>query len=125
MAQDDGPSPARDRTDLAEDRTLLAHERSYAGWVRTGLASLGIGLGLNVLFRSLEPTWVAKAIATGFFMIGVFIFISAQRRARRALSRLEPHWISELSAIRIRPLTAILVGATGLLTAAIWLLVPA
>lgn len=123
MDRDD--NPARDRTDLAEDRTLLAHERSYAGWIRTGMASLGIGLGLNALFRSLEPTWVAKAIATGFFLMAVFIFISAQRRACRVLERLHAHWISELRPVRIRLLTWVLVSVTCVLIVAIWLLVPA
>lgn len=115
---------AQTRTDLAEDRTVLAHERSYAGWVRTGMASVGIGLGLNALFRSLEPTWVAKAIATGFFLVAVFIFISAQKRACKILSRLQVHEVSELSPVRIRSLTTVLVIITLALTAAMWLLIP-
>ncbi len=76
---------AQDRTDLAEDRTLLAHERSFAGWTRTGMAAVGIGLGFNALFQMLEPSWVPKAIATIFLFIAVFIFISAERRAARAI----------------------------------------
>jgi len=31
------------RTDLSEDRTLLASERNFGNWVRTGLASVGVG----------------------------------------------------------------------------------
>jgi putative membrane protein len=55
---------AADRTDLAEDRTVLAHERSFASWLRTGLASVAIAVGFNALFRTMEPDWMAKAIAT-------------------------------------------------------------
>ncbi|MET1756585.1 DUF202 domain-containing protein [Novosphingobium sp. RD2P27] len=116
---------AEDRTDLAEDRTVLAHERSYAGWVRTGMAAVGIGLGLNALFRSLEPAWVAKGIATGFFVIAILIFFSAQRRACRIVGRLQPHTVSELGPVRIRIMTWSLVTVTVVLAGAIWLLVPA
>lgn len=116
---------AEDRTDLAEDRTVLAHERSYAGWVRTGMAAVGIGLGLNALFRSLEPAWVAKAIATGFFLIAILIFFSAQRRACRIVGRLQAHSVSELGPVRIRFMTWSLVIVTVVLAGAIWLLVPA
>ncbi|MBB3991179.1 DUF202 domain-containing protein [Croceicoccus naphthovorans] len=52
MADDNLPDDHAERkTDLAEDRTLLANERTFAGWVRTGLASVGIGLGFHALFE--------------------------------------------------------------------------
>lgn len=41
MAQDDRNGLAEKRADFAEDRTVLAHERSFTGWVRTGMASGG------------------------------------------------------------------------------------
>lgn len=65
---------AEDRTKLAEDRTVLAHERSFAGWMRTGMASVGIGLGFNALFRTIDPQWVPKTVATAFLAIAIFIF---------------------------------------------------
>ncbi|HEY9553776.1 DUF202 domain-containing protein [Allosphingosinicella sp.] len=40
---------------MAEDRTVLANERTFAGWVRTGLATIAIGLGFSALFRQMEP----------------------------------------------------------------------
>ena len=122
---DDKEDLAKARTNLAEDRTVLAHERSYAGWVRTGMASVGIGLGLNALFRSLEPVWVAKAVATGFFVVAVFIFISALQRASKILGRLESHTVSELGLIPIRLMTWALVAITTVLAVVMWVLVPA
>lgn len=113
---------AQDRTDLAEDRTLLAHERSFAGWTRTGMAAVGIGLGFNALFQMLEPSWVPKAIATIFLFIAVFIFISAERRAARAIGRLEAHRIATLAPVRLRLLTWALASATVALGASIWIL---
>ena len=58
MAQDDPPKNedpsthwAEFRTDLAEDRNIMAMERTFAGWMRTAFAAIGIGLvGLLSLF---------------------------------------------------------------------------
>lgn len=113
---------ARDRTDLAEDRTLLAHERSFAGWVRTGMAAVGIGLGFNALFHTLEPFWVPKAIASVFLLIAGFIFVSAERRASKAISHLEAHRVAALAPIKMRLMTWILSAAALALGMAIWLL---
>ncbi|MFO6446047.1 YidH family protein [Erythrobacter sp. NE805] len=114
---------ADDRTDLAEDRTLLAHERSFAGWMRTGVAAVGVGLGFKALFRTLEPSWVPKGIASIFLLIAVFIFISAERRARRAIDRLEAHRVAALAPVRLRLMAWVLTLATLALGATIWTMV--
>jgi putative membrane protein len=62
--QDEPSAPlAQFRTDLSEDRTMLANERTFASWMRTGFAGIGIGLAFNALFTRMEPEWVPKAIA--------------------------------------------------------------
>jgi putative membrane protein len=123
MSEHDRSDMAESRTDLAEDRTVLAHERSFASWLRTGMASVAIALGFNALFRSLEPTWAAKAIATVFLIIAIFIFTSAERRACSIMAKLQPHRVAALKPLRIRVMARALVGATLALTAAMWLLV--
>ncbi|MBI1402505.1 MAG: DUF202 domain-containing protein [Porphyrobacter sp.] len=114
---------AQDRTDLAEDRTILAHERSYAGWLRTGMAAIGIGIGFNALFGTMHPTWAAKGIATAFLLAAAQIFLSAERRARRAFGRLDAHAVSTLKPLRIRILSWALAVLSLALVLAIWLLV--
>lgn len=123
MSEHDRSELAESRTDLAEDRTVLAHERSFASWMRTGMASVGIALGFNALFRSLEPTWVAKAIATVFLLLAVFIFISAERRACSIISKLDAHKVVTLRRVRIRLIAWAFAVATLGLIAAMWLLV--
>jgi len=123
MGSDSRDDLAQDRTDLAEDRTILAHERSFAGWVRTGMAAIGIGLAFNALFEALEPAWVPKAIATAFLVLAGFVFLSAERRARRMLGRLDAHLVSSLKPVRIRMLAWFLTLLAGALAAAIWLLI--
>lgn len=117
-----GEDLAQDRTDLAEDRTVLAHERSFAGWVRTGMAAVGIALGFNALFQMVEPKWIAKLIASIFLLIAIVIFLSAQRRACRAIGRLEAHKVAALAPMRIKLMAWSLTVATTALGYALWFL---
>ncbi len=121
MSAEDRTDLAESRTELAEDRTVLAHERSFAGWVRTGMAAVGIGLGFNALFRTMEPSWMPKVIATSFLLVAIYIFVSAERRARSIIGRLESHNVTVLKPMRIRLLAWALVGATAALAAALWI----
>lgn len=113
---------ARDRTDLAEDRTLLAIERTFAGWMRTGMAAVGIGLGLNALFQAMQPAWVPKAIATAFVTIALLIFYLAERRASAVLARLNAHEVQSVGRADLRLMAWLLSTATVALIAAMWLL---
>ena len=122
MARDERQELAESRTDLAEDRTILANERTFAGWMRTGLASIGIGLGFHALFAMIEPPWVPKAIASAFLLVGIFVFIVAERRASAVMKRFHPHQIEMLRPINIRLVTWAVVGATLALATGIWVM---
>lgn len=113
---------AEDRTDLAEDRTLLANERTFSGWARTATACIGIGLGFNALFTPVDPTWVAKAIATAFILLGIFLVIAAERRARALHKRLTAHRVAGVSPINFRIMAVAITTAATALIIAIWLL---
>ena len=109
------------RTDLAEDRTILANERTFAGWVRTSLASVAIGVGFHALFPKLEPPWVPRAIATGFLLLAIVIIMLAERRAAAVTDRLSATVVETARTMNFRLLaTAISIGAAAL-AAAIWL----
>lgn len=82
---------AQERTEWAEDRTVMANERTFAGWMRTGLSSIAIGLGFKAIFRSFEPTWIAKFGSSIFILIAIFIFYNAYQSASKVLSRMEAH----------------------------------
>jgi putative membrane protein len=112
---------AEERTDLAEDRTLLANERTFAGWMRTGFASIAVGVGFNLLTK-LEPIWIPKAIATAFLLIGMAIFIAAERRACSVVRRLHTHEVETVRIRYLRMITAAAVSATLALIGALWLL---
>ena len=93
---------AQDRTDWAEDRTVLANERTFAGWMRTGMASLAIAVGLRALFKEVEPTWMAKSVATIFIVIAIFIFWAAQDSAAKTQKRLNDHHANAQTNMRLK-----------------------
>ena len=113
---------AQARNDLAEDRTALANERTFAGWMRTGLAAIGIGVGFHALFSDFDPTWVAKAVATLFILIGVVIFCTAQHRATEIRKRLDTHQVRRVSRTNLRILAILTSAGAAILIAGIWLL---
>ena len=113
---------AEARTQLAEDRTLLANERTFAGWLRTGLAAVAIGLGFNALFRTIEPAWIPKGIATIFLLIGIFVVLAAKRRACAVVERLQTHEIETFKLMNLRLVSWAMTAATVGLVAAIWTL---
>lgn len=112
--------PDFSRTDLAEDRTILAYERTFAGWMRTSLACVAIGVGFHALFPKLEPPWVPRAIATAFLLLAILVIILAERRATAVMGRLSAHVVVTAQGINLRLFAgAISAGATALI-AAIW-----
>jgi putative membrane protein len=113
---------AKSRTDLAEDRTVLANERTFASWFRTGLGAVGIGLGFQALFSKIEPAWVPRSIATTFLLLGIFLFVAAERRACQVLERLSVHSVKPFRNRRLRLITIVSSLAVAALVAALWLL---
>lgn len=119
MDQDDRESLSR--TDLAEDRTILANERTFAGWMRTSLASVAIGVGFHALFPKLEPPWLPRAIATGFLLLAIVVIVLAERRAAAVLGRLDANVVETARAMNLRVIAAAVSLGAAALVAAIWM----
>jgi putative membrane protein len=117
-----GGGSAQERTDLAEDRTVLANERTFASWFRTGFAAVAIGLAFQALFLRMEPSWVPRAIATLFVCLGMFLFVAAERRACKVLSRLSAHQVNAFNHGRLRLMMIVANAGAAALIAAMWLL---
>lgn len=111
--------------DLAEDRTVLANERTFAGWMRTSLASVAIGVGFHALFPAMSPSWVPRAIATAFLLLAVAIIIMAERRAAAVMDRLSAHVVETVKPMNLRTLAGAIAAGAIALICAIWLASPA
>ena len=67
----------------AADRTVLAAERTYAAWVRTGLVSLVAGVGAKTSLGSVLPEWAILFNATLLVLFSGFCFAVAVWRDLR------------------------------------------
>jgi len=105
-----------------QSKNNLANERTFAGWMRTGLAAVGIGLGFNALFGKLEPFWVPKAIASIFMIIGIFIFWVAQRNGCAVQGRLNCHHATPVKPTNMRIISGLMGTGAVTLIVAIWMM---
>ena len=129
MAQDDPPKDAKKstewaelRTDLAEDRNIMALERTFAGWMRTAFAAIGIGLGFKAVFGAFDPPWLAKAIATLFILSGGWLAVTAERRACHTLQQLKAHKFEAISTPNFRTVAYSVAVGSAILVAGLWIL---
>jgi len=76
---------ARDdpRVPYAADRTVLAAERTYAAWVRTGLVALAAGVGAKASLGSVLPEWAILFNSTLLVLFSAFCFAVAVWREVR------------------------------------------
>ncbi|WP_099824024.1 YidH family protein [Oceaniglobus indicus] len=118
----DSDELADTRTAWAEDRTVLANERTFAGWMRTGMACVALALGLKAVFKDTSYPLIAKGVAEIFIIAALLIFWSAVRNCRLARERMDDHDVSGHSPRHMIVLASVLsVGAvaTGII---LWLL---
>lgn len=117
---DETPEPSR--TDLAEDRTILANERTFAGWVRTALACIALGIGFHALFQQMHPAWLPRAIATAFLVLAIVLVVLAEWRAAAVMRRLSTHIVLSARPMNLRIIAGIVAVGAAALIAAIWLI---
>jgi putative membrane protein len=79
---------AQKRTEWAEDRTIMANERTFSSWMGTGLGAIGVAIGLKAVFGAFDPTWAAKLVASIFLAVAIAIFWSARNQACKTFARL-------------------------------------
>lgn len=132
MAQDDEADSKSDpdkstewaefRTDLAEDRTVQATERTFAGWLRTAFAAIGVGIAFHVVFGDFKPPWLAQAIASLFIVLGISIAFTAETRASKTFARLSSHEVDRPRTPNIRWMSWSIIAGGVALIAGIWVL---
>jgi len=118
--QTDDTEMAKARTDWAEDRTIMANERTFSSWMGTGLGAIGVAIGLKAVFGAFEPTWAAKAVASLFLIAAIGIFWAARRQACKTLSRLRESDVEATPTRNFTLLAAVMTAAAVATGAILW-----
>jgi len=102
--------------ELASERTLLAAERTFSSWIRTGLAGVGGGLAVVrlLIFKSYEHQVMAHVIGALLVIWGASIFIYAIIDYRRTCARLMQAGPSKNSLRAFLLMTAVLLIVAAL-----------
>ena len=103
---------------LAEERTLSAAERTYASWLRAGLAAFAVGIGFQIFLGHVKPAWLPKTVASLLIFLGVGLFWLGFLGTQRSYARLHSHVIP-IQPIRLLMAVTIAFTSIGLATAAI------
>ena len=99
MEQPEKPNPQS----MAWDATVLANERTFQSWIRTGLAALASGLGVAKFFSESMPLWMLLTIATVLIALSIGAFLLASWRYNNLHFRMQeldvdatPRWVVRL-----------------------------
>ena len=118
----DSTALAQDRTDWAEDRTVQANERTFAGWMRTGLASVGIGIAIHAIYGKVDMAWLAKLASTAFILLGITVFLIAYNTSKKLLERLDAHEAEPVPRSNMKLICGTLTGSSIALIGILWII---
>lgn len=110
-----------DSDKLASKRTLLAADRTFSAWIRTGLAGVGGGLAFVriLIFKSYAHQVVAHVVGALLMLWGASVFIYAIIDYRRTCVSLKQEGPPKNSLRALLLMTAVLLIVTAL---AFWLM---
>jgi len=116
--------PVEDRTGYALDRTVLANERTYAAWIRTGLTALAAGVAIEKFMVDTMPGWTIRSIAIILILYSMIAFTVAAWRYSHLGLRLVHVDVKSIPSIVTTSASALLVVCSLLALAGLWLLDP-
>jgi putative membrane protein len=105
MAAETGP--AEPGVEDATRRTLLANERTWLAWWRTGIAVITAGLAVGRLIPSLigATRWPYAVLGAGYAALGLAVLAFGERRQRRVLAALREGRYDHLDPRAVRAFT--------------------
>lgn len=86
--------------DSAVDRTLMAEERTFSAWMRSGLAAEGAAVAIVKMLPDSEPRWLVHLLGVILSVVGAMAFAlgfwgyrAGSRYWSAALPRAIPLWL--------------------------------
>jgi len=104
----------------AVDRTVLANERTYAAWIRTGLAALAAGVAIEKFMADVMPDWTIRAIAMVLIVFSAAAFLAGAWRYTHLGIRLEGVEVRAVPAILTTGVSVVLALCSLLALVGIW-----
>lgn len=106
------------RNELSADRTVYAAERTYAAWVRTGLAALASGIGAKALLEGVVHEYLIIATGTVLVLFSAFCFATAVWRENHPgppppqpdVGRIPPHLLVVINGFLVLVALAAMLG---------------
>ena len=101
-------------------RTALANERTWLAWVRTGLASTAVSIGVGRVVPAVSDVarWPYVVVGCGYAVLGAALVVYGfirQRNVETAVSRGGHAPVHDIVLVAFAVLTTALVLATGAL----------
>ena len=107
-------------TELAKTRNRAAAERTTVAWIRTALALISFGFGLDKIISAIRVAggdadssndMGLQLMSMGFIGIGIFTLLIAMRQHKRELIRLrnDPYLYRDEPSLSIATASAVLV----------------
>jgi putative membrane protein len=89
----DDQAPYSERNELARERNRAAADRTLLAWIRTSLALIGFGFGIDRIVNVLNAsehlsTGLTAAVGLSFMALGIYAVASATSAYRRELHML-------------------------------------
>ncbi len=113
-------TPPDERTRYALDRTVLAKERSFAAWIRTGLTGLVSGVVIENLMADGFLSWGIHAISATLIAFSGVAFFTAAWSHRRFNTRMGHPDIAPLPGLLTSLSSYLLIGVSMVAMAAIF-----
>ena len=112
----DGESQGNISTELAVDRTMLAHERTLMAWTRTATSLISFGFTLYTFFHNYQPQEPSRPLGPRHYSIimisiGLTSLLIATWRHHKDVAELEREYRAKPR--RTAPIVALLIFAMG------------
>jgi len=111
-----------DANSMALDRTVLANERTFQAWIRTGLAALVSGLGVAKFLQDTMPLLVLLTVVSILILFSTLAFLLSAWRYSHLHLRIvhldidaTPMWLAKSVSIVLAVCSIIALG--GILVA--------